>query len=321
MDQKNGKGKLTVAAVLAFILVAATCITLFVLKDKGAEETAQTSLEPYSPTEAVSGDEGAGTDQPAGSQPAEGQPAGASQAASADDYSSYPLNTPSECQAVIDAYAAAHGIDPLTYPIDMVNLLYTNPDTLDFVLHYPEYAGTQDAPDYPGSIDVTGDFTTVRVPEYYQFDLRWGYRSYAGGVVGINGSGPTALSMVVSYLLGNRDMNPAWMAAFAENNNYTLEGGTNWTLMSDGATGLGIDVTPITADQDRIERNLDVGNIVMCLMGPGDFTTSAQYILIVGYSDEGYEIRDPGSPARTSQLWQYDRLAPQMDGCWIMRIL
>ena len=127
--------------------------------------------------------------------------------------------------------------------------------------------------------------------------------------------------MAASYLLGNRDMNPAWMASYAENNNYTLEGGTNWTLMSDGATGLGIDVTPITAEQDRIERNLDVGNLVMCLMGPGDFTTSAQYILIVGYSDEGYEIRDPGSSARTSIRWQFDTIAPQMEGCWIMRIL
>lgn len=305
---QNGKTKLIISGVLAVILVTATLITLIALRREKPIEETTVSLD-YEITLSAESN-------------AENVPQASAQTDSGmSDYSSYPLNTPSECQAVIDAYAADHGIDPLTYPIDMVNLLSTNPDTLDFVLHYPEYAGTQDGPEYPGSIDMSGDFTTVRVPEYYQFDIRWGYKTYAGGIVGLNGSGPTALSMAASYLLGNRDMNPAWMASYAENNNYTLEGGTNWTLMSDGATGLGIDVTPITAEQDRIERNLDVGNLVMCLMGPGDFTTSAQYILIVGYSDEGYEIRDPGSPSRTALRWQYDRLAPQMDGCWIMRIL
>ena len=59
----------------------------------------------------------------------------------------------------------------------------------------------------------------------------------------------------------------------------------------------------------------------MCLMGPGDFTNTAQFIVIVGYNDEGYEIRDPGSSARTSIRWQFDTIAPQMEGCWIMRIL
>lgn len=297
----ESRAKLYIAGFLAVILTAAAIVTIFLLKP---QETTETTAAVPSGTVTL-------TEMEQQTEPVETEL----------DYSSYPLNTPSECQAVIDSYAAANGIDPFSYPLELSNLLYRNPDSLEFVLHYPEYAGTQDSPDYPGSIDMSGDFTPVRVPEYYQYDIRWGYKSYAGNIMGITGSGPTALSMVASYLLGNADMNPAWMASFAENNNYTMEGGTSWSLMSDGAIGLGIDVTPITADQTRIERNLDVGNIVMCLMGPGDFTDSAQYILIVGYNDEGYEIRDPGSPARTAVRWQFDNLSMQMDGCWIMRIL
>ncbi|MCR5616135.1 MAG: C39 family peptidase, partial [Saccharofermentans sp.] len=293
--------KLYISGLLAVILIAATIVTVYLLKHR---ETTESPATVPSGTVTL-------TEMEQQTEPVETAP----------DYSSYPLNTPSECQAVIDSYAAANGIDPFSYPSELSNLLYKNPDALEFVLHYPEYIGTQDSPDYPGSIDMSGDYTPVRVPEYYQYDIRWGYKSYAGNVMGITGSGPTALSMVASYLLGNADMNPAWMASFAENNNYTMEGGTSWSLMSDGAIGLGIDVTPITADQTRIERNLDVGNIVMCLMGPGDFTDSAQYILIVGYNDEGYEIRDPGSPARTAVRWQFNDLSMQMDGCWIMRIL
>lgn len=297
----ESRAKLYISGLLAVILIAATIVTVYLLKHR---ETAESPATVPSGTVTL-------TEMEQQTEPVETVP----------DYSSYPLNTPSECQAVIDSYAAANGIDPFSYPLELSTLLYRNPDALEFVLHYPEYIGTQDSPDYPGSIDMSGDYTPVRVPEYYQYDIRWGYKTYAGNVMGITGSGPTALSMAASYLIGNADMNPAWMASFAENNNYTMEGGTNWSLMSDGAIGLGIDVTPITADQTRIERNLDVGNIVMCLMEPGDFTDSAQYILIVGYNDEGYEIRDPGSPARTAVRWQFNDLSMQMDGCWIMRIL
>ena len=301
----NSKIRLYMAGLMALILIIATVSVLMVLRNRKESGTVPV-LETAVPTGTVmltSMETSSGTVPESGT-----------------DYSSYPLNNAADCQAVIDAYAADHGIDPYSYPVEITNILMSNHEALDFVLHYPELAGTQDGPDYPGSIDMS-DFTPLRVPEYYQFDIRWGYKTYAENVMAVTGSGPTALSMVASYLTGNSDMNPAWMAAFAENNNYTMEGGTNWSLMSDGAIGLGIDVTPITADQDRIERNLDVGNLVVCLMGPGDFTDSAQYIVIVSYSDEGYEIRDPGSPSRTAQTWTFDTLAPQMNGCWIMRIL
>ncbi|MBP3809629.1 MAG: C39 family peptidase [Clostridiales bacterium] len=304
----NGRMRLYIAGLTAIILIVATIAVVIITKGRnpaGEADASEVSLP-------------SGTVTVTAVEPSAQEPAST---VSPDDYSSYPLNNAADCQAVIDAYAADHGIDPYSYPIEITNLLMTNHETLDFVLHYPEYAGTQDEANYPGSIDMAGLFSPVRVPEYYQYDMRWGYKTYSGNVMAVSGGGPTALSMVASYLLGNGDMNPAWMAAYSENNGYTMEGGTSWSLMSDGATGLGIDVTPITADQDRIERNLDVGNLVMCLMGPGDFTNTAQFIVIVGYNDEGYEIRDPGSSARTSIRWRFDTIAPQMEGCWIMRIL
>ena len=304
----NGRMRLYIAGLTAIILIVATIAVVIITKGRnpaGEADASEVSLP-------------SGTVTVTAVEPSAQEPAST---VSPDDYSSYPLNNAADCQAVIDAYAADHGIDPYSYPIEITNLLMTNHETLDFVLHYPEYAGTQDEANYPGSIDMAGLFSPVRVPEYYQYDMRWGYKTYSGNVMAVSGGGPTALSMVASYLLGNGEMNPAWMAAYSENNGYTMDGGTSWSLMSDGATGLGIDVTPITADQDRIERNLDVGNLVMCLMGPGDFTNTAQFIVIVGYNDEGYEIRDPGSSARTSIRWQFDTIAPQMEGCWIMRIL
>lgn len=311
---QNGKIRLYIAGLAAILLIAATIATVMVLRLKGNDDGQQEGPATPSGTVELSAMDPVEVQQTAGTD---------SQGSSSEgtDYSSYPLNNAADCQAVIDAYAAEHGIDPFAYPVDITNLLLNNHETLDLVLHYPEYAGSQDGADYPGTIDLTGDYTSVRVPEYYQYDLRWGYKNYSGNIMAITGGGPTALSMVASYLMNNRDMNPAWMASYSENNGYSMEGGTSWSLMADGAVGLGIDVTPITADQNRIERNLDVGNLVVCLMGPGDFTSTAQYIVIVGYNEEGYEIRDPGSRARTSVRWQYNTIAPQMQGCWIMRIL
>lgn len=239
-----------------------------------------------------------------------------------EDYSSYPLNTMDDCWNVINSYALDHGIDPLSYPTTIVNLLFSNHDTLDFVLHYTEYMGTQDEASYPGTIDVSAGYSPLKVPYYYQFDLRWGYKTYAGGEMAFTGGGPTCLSMVATFLTGNTDFNPAWMAQYSENNGYSMDGGTSWSLMASGAGGLGIDVVAITADQDRVDRNLAVGNLVVCLMGPGDFTTgTAQYIIICNKTENGYEIRDPGSPTRSSQEWQFETLASQMQGCWVMRIL
>ena len=303
----NGKIRLYIAGLTALILVIVTVSVLMVL----------------SPGRSVN--EESGTSEPSGTvviESAESQAEGLTeQTVRPDDYSSYPLTTVAECQAVIEAYAADHGIDPFAYPVDAANLICSDPGMLDFVLQYPELIGTQDAPDLPGQIDVSSDVSPLTVPMYYQYDTRWGYKSYAGSVMGLTGGGPTALSMVATYLLGDNGMNPAWMAGYAENNGYITEDGTSWMLMNDGAIGLGIDVTPITADQDRINRNLDVGNIIVCHMGPGTFTNTDQYILITGYSEEGYEIRDPGSAVRTSQLWTFESIAPQMTGCWVMRIL
>lgn len=308
---QNGKLKLFIAGSAALILIAATVSYLIIIRndsDLSSEDAIGETVQ-----------SGIAVLETVDIQPSE--TTSAAQTEVRTDYSDYPLNTPSDCQAVIDQYAADHGLESYAYPMEIVNLLMSNHETLDFVLHYPEAVGTQDSADYPGTIDVSGDYSPVRMPEYYQYDIRWGYKSYGGSVMGMTGGGPTTLSMVASYLLSNPDLNPAWMAGYAENNGFMIDGGTDWMLMTEGAIGLGIDVTPITADRDRVDRNLDVGNVIVCLMGPGDFTDTVQFIVIAGKTDDGYVIRDPGSPSRTAATWDFDTIASQMTGCWVMRVL
>ena len=126
----NGRIRLYIAGLTAIILIVAPIAVVIITKGRNPAGAADAS-EVYLPS---------GTVTVTAVEPSAQEPAST---VSPDDYSSYPLNNAADCQAVIDAYAADHGIDPYSYPIEITNLLMTNHETLDFVLHYPEYAGTQ----------------------------------------------------------------------------------------------------------------------------------------------------------------------------------
>ncbi|MBR6484122.1 MAG: hypothetical protein IKT14_03800 [Clostridiales bacterium] len=147
-------------------------------------------------------------------------------------------------EEIIDDYASQHGLTIGAWPRELIDLLDRNPETEEFVLGYPYH---NDADEY---IDISGDIGSYNeVPEFYQWDMRWGYKTYGSNLMGLTGCGPTCLSMVAVHLLGDTSMNPAWMADYAMNNGYyDYEGmsGTCWTLMSDGATGLGLEAIEIT---------------------------------------------------------------------------
>lgn len=74
-----------------------------------------------------------------------------------------------------------------------------------------------------------------------QWDQRWGYHRYAGEVMGLSGCGPTALSMVAIFMTGDITKNPRWVADFASQNGYAVDGsGTAWSLMLEGARQIGL---------------------------------------------------------------------------------
>jgi hypothetical protein len=73
------------------------------------------------------------------------------------------------------------------------------------------------------------------------------------------------MSMVYIYLTHDTVKSPAFMARFAEENGYSADSdGTKWSFISEGGERLGLDVTEITLDKQRIDNNLNVGNPVIC---------------------------------------------------------
>ena len=216
-------------------------------------------------------------------------------------------------QVVID-FAKAHNLDLHAWPNDLIRLLEDNPDTTEFVLHYPLKK------DGSWAIDLSECAGSGEVPLLLQWDERWGYSKYAGEIMGLSGCAPTCLSMVCIYLLDDGQYTPRYIADFAQQEGYCVLGnGSTWTLISEGGKALGLDVIEIPLDKNRIISNLEAGNPIVCVMGPGDFTSTGHFIVMADYVDGKIKVNDPNSPTRSNMLWDYDVIKDQVRNLWVCR--
>lgn len=214
----------------------------------------------------------------------------------------------------VQAFAREQGLTLGDWPEDLLVLLDKNPETEEFVLQYPLKKDSH--PTY----DLSDCLNSTQMPLLLQWDERWGYGEYAGELMGISGCGPTCLSMVCIQLLQDASYTPQYVAAFAEENGYAVKGnGSAWALISEGGEKLGLDVTEIPLDEGRIIRNLEVGNPIICVMGPGDFTTSGHFIVLTQYADGYVKVNDPNSPIRSQKQWKLTDIMPQMNNLWVCR--
>lgn len=216
--------------------------------------------------------------------------------------------------AVLINFALQNKLSLSEWSSDLIDLLQKNPDTKDFVLNYPLKR------DLVQEIDLSEYQDCDSVPVLYQWDERWGYSWYAGEMMGFSGCGPTCLSMVCIYLQNDTTYTPRYIADFAEENGYGVSGnGSAWALISDGGELLGLEVIEIPLDKDRIIRNLKVGNPIICVMGPGDFTSTGHFIVLTEYVDGKIKVNDPNSKIRSEKLWELSEVMPQIKNLWVCR--
>lgn len=219
-----------------------------------------------------------------------------------------------QAELTVKAYADAHGLRYSDYPEILIELLERNPETETFVLEYPLKKDT------PSEIDLSEYESCETVPLFLQWDQRWGYIPYGSSVAGLTGCGPVCLSMAAYYLTGDPSMSPDAVLEFALRNGYCVPGdGTSWTLISEGGKKLGLDVTEIPLVESRVFSNLVAGNPIICVVGPGDFTTSGHYIVMVGTENGLIRVNDPNSLKNSNILWDYDEICDQILNLWVIR--
>lgn len=159
------------------------------------------------------------------------------------------------------------------------------------------------------------------LPYLYQTDAAWADEPYAGATIKTHGCGPTALSMVYVSLTGRTDKNPVTMARYSEKNGYVDSGSTSWTFMTEGAQSLGLRARELPADKNSLTSQLKMGHPVICVVGPGDFTTEGHFIVLSKINEDGtVEIRDPNSKDRSHMSWDPDRILAQCLNLWTYSI-
>lgn len=199
------------------------------------------------------------------------------------------------------------------YPEKLLINLANNPELLSFVYNYPLTDNEE--------IKLSDTELAVKCPLFLQWDKRWGYLPYGDNSnIAISGCGPTALAMVVVGLTKNAEATPDAIADFAMNNDFFMYGtGTMWKLMTDGASHYGLYSEQIDREKELMDQCLLEGGMLICSVGPGDFTPVGHFIVIYDNSEEGYVINDPFCIHRSNQKWTYEQLRKQMKAVWALK--
>lgn len=196
---------------------------------------------------------------------------------------------------------------------ELQKLLELNEETRDYVEGYPDRSSYLQDP-----IDITEDFVSGQVPLLMQWDRRWGYCAYGDSMIGLAGCGPLCMTQAYLYFTEDTGMNPKKMAEFAYDSGYYTSEGTSWSLWTEGAGKLGLSGRELSLDQNLMERALDAGELIVCSMGPGDFTTAGHFILIRGYDENGFYVNDPNRRSNSSRQWDFDALRCQIRNLWAL---
>lgn len=200
------------------------------------------------------------------------------------------------------------------YPEYLLKSLSNNSELKSFALKYPfeiknEHVSVK-------TINTSDD--KREVPLIIQWDDRWGYYGYGDDVIGLSGCGPTCLSMVMMALSDNNTYTPTYLADYAMNYNYYLDGsGTKWTLFTDGVRNLGFTSEVIEKKDEELKKALDEGKYLVLSMSKGIFTQVGHFIVIYDYTEDGkFVVNDPNSVERSNTTYSYEEFGSQIKNIW-----
>ena len=92
--------------------------------------------------------------------------------------------------------------------------------------------------------------------------------------------------------------------------------GSSWDLMRSGAEKLGLTWREVPLNEGEMAAALGGGEVIICSMLPGDFTKTGHFIVIDGYENGAFTVKDPNSSENSIKMWSYDELMPQLAVIW-----
>ena len=114
-------------------------------------------------------------------------------------------------------------------------------------------------------------------------------------------------------------MNPYAVAQMAQEDGFYVNGSeSSWSMMTELATKLGLSAQELSLNEDSIRQELSQGHPIICIMGPGDFTTSGHFIVLTGVDSDGkITVNDSNSKKNSNKAWKIDDLMSQIRDLWV----
>lgn len=144
-----------------------------------------------------------------------------------------------------------------------------------------------------GYVYIDYDFIDIElyIHDYYQNHYK--DVAYGNGTIASSGCGPTCMAMLATYYTGYVTT-PSEVVAWCQNDYYVSGAGTSWSFFSAAAENYGFTCNNLGQDYQQVLDAIANGNPVIASMGPGTFTSSGHYILIIGMTSSGeLIINDP----------------------------
>ena len=222
-------------------------------------------------------------------------------------------------EQVVHEYFAAH---PDAYAMDgdavqykLLKLAAVEPEAVPFVRTFPDA--------YPAESALgTDDPASGEVPRLYQWDQRWGSTVYSSTTFALTGCCPTSLSMVYQGLTGKGDLSPYDMGKRASDGGFeTAFDGTDSSFLVSEAASLGLSCEALSVDAGSVRAALEGGAVLVCNVGPGDFTDNGHFFVVTGIDGDGnLRINDPYSAERSNRAWDVDTVLGQTKALWAYRL-
>ena len=124
--------------------------------------------------------------------------------------------------------------------------------------------------------------------------------------------------MVLYYMTGDETLLPDVISEYSMENDYYMYGtGTKWTLFEGAGKLYGLTVTQPDISKDVMTQALESGNLIICSMGPGVFTSTGHFVVFYGYEDGMFYVNDPNCVYRSRRTWEYEEFGSQIKRIWV----
>lgn len=189
------------------------------------------------------------------------------------------------------------------YPVSLAKLVVSDSSTLPMVLSYTSSdASSSDtvSTNENGEEILTADLS-AGIPSLKTFDTAWAFKTYGDGLMATDGSAPTTIAMIFSYMLQDNTFTPWAVAEWAAQYGYDVTPvSDNDSIFSAAAWSFGINMTPLVANTTYINTSMASGGTVVAQVGTED---NNHFIVILNQNDDGtWTIMDPTNTAETETV-------------------